>query len=120
MTKNNSMPLLMGTAMLFLAIAFTHNINLIGAILGYWIGFLYTQWLYRDTLRSVDLEVVAAVQRMRRSFFARLGFITLVVTAVGRYQTTWLFTLAIGLALGLLVSIFVGVKRFVNAERGEL
>lgn len=108
----------MGTAMLFFAIAFTHNINLMGAILGYWIGFLNTQWLYKDTLRSVDLEVVAAIQRMRRSFFARLGFITLVVTAVGRFQTTWLFTFAIGLALGLLVALFVGVKEFVHSGKG--
>ena len=118
MKKNNWIPLLIGTSAIFLGIALTGESNLLGAGLGYWIGFVYTKWLHRDTLRSVDNDVFVAIKRMRRSFFARLGMITLVVAAVGRYQTDWLFTLAIGIALGLVVSLFVGVKQITNSGKG--
>lgn len=117
MKKNNSIPLLIGTSILLLGIAFTGKTNLLGALLGYWLGFLYTQWLHRDTLRSVDDDVFSAIKRMRRSFFARLGMITLVVAAVGRYRADWLFTLAIGIALGFLVSLFAGVKQFTSSGK---
>lgn len=117
MTKNNLIPLLLGTSMLLLAISFTGKTTLLGALLGYWIGFAYTQWLHRDTLRSVDDDVFTALKRMRRSLFARLGMITLVVAAVGRFRTDWLFTLAIGIALGFVVSLFVGVKEFTTSRK---
>lgn len=118
MTKTNGISLLVGTSAIFIAIALTGESNLLGAVLGYWIGFLYTNWLHRDTLRSVDNDVFTAIKRMRRSFFARLGMITFVVAAVGRYQSNWLFTLALGIALGLVVSLFVGVKQIANSGKG--
>jgi hypothetical protein len=118
MTKSNWIALLIGTSALFLGIAWTGKSHLFGALLGYWSGFTYTVWLHRDTLRSVDSEVFTAIKRMRRSFFARLGMITLVVAAVGRLQKDWLFTLAIGIALGLGVSLFLGVKQIANGGKG--
>lgn len=118
MTKNNWIPLLAGTSALFLGVAFTGESALFGAILGYWIGFAYARWLHRDTLRSVDCDVNTAIKRMRRSFFTRLGMVTLAVAAVGRYQTDWLLTLAIGIALGLVVSLVVGVKQIVESGKG--
>lgn len=120
MRKSKSILLLLGTSGLFFALVLTHKNSLLGALLGYWTGFLYSQWLYKDTQGSAELDVPAAIRRLRRSFFARLGFVTLVVAVVGRYQKSWLFNLAIGLALGLLVSLFVGIKEFLRAERGEL
>jgi membrane protein YqaA with SNARE-associated domain len=117
MTKSSYIPLLTGTSVILIGIALTGKNNLAGALIGYWIGFVYTQWLHRDTLRCVDGDVVTAIKRMRRSFFARLGMVTLVVAVVGRFQTDWLFTLALGIALGFVVSLVVGVKQF--AERGE-
>lgn len=117
MTKNNLVFLLLGTSMLLLVISFTGRTHLLGALLGYWVGFAYIQWLYRDTTRSVDDDVFTAIKRMRRSFFARLGMITLVVAAVGRFRTDWLFNLAIGIALGFVVFLFVGVKQFTSSGK---
>lgn len=111
MTKSNFITLLLGTSALLLGVAYTGKANLLGALLGYWLGFAYTEWLHRDTLRSVDEEVFVAIKRMRRSFFARLGMITLVVVAVWRFRADWLFTLALGIALGLVVSLFLGLKQ---------
>lgn len=114
MKKSNFIPLLLGTSVLLLGVALTGKTDLLGALLGYWLGFVYTQWLHRDTLRSVDEDVFSAIQRMRRSFFARLGMVTLAVVAVGRYRTDWLFTFAIGIALGLVVFLFLGLKQIAN------
>ncbi|AHF08275.1 hypothetical protein [Desulfitobacterium metallireducens] len=120
MTKSKLVYLLLGTSGLFLAMGMTHNEGLLGAIVGYWTSFLYTQWLYKNTQRNVELEISMAIRQMRRSFFARLGFVTLVVAAVGRYQKEWLFSLALGFALGLVVSLIVGIIEYMKAERGEL
>ena len=109
---------MLGTSILLIAVAFTAKDDLLGALLGYWIGFMYTQWLYRDTLRSVDDEVAYAIKRMRRSFFARLGMVTLVVTAVARFQTGWLLYLALGIALGLIVSMILYVNQIVRGGKG--
>lgn len=117
MTKSKRIFLLLGTSGLFLAMGLTHNNSFLGAILGYWTGFSYTQLLYKNTQSSIKFEISSAIRRMRRSFFARLGFVTLVVAAVGRYQEGWLFSLAMGLALGLVVSLILGIKEIV--ERGE-
>jgi len=118
MTKNNLILLLVGISFILMGVAVTGNSNLLGALLGYVLGFLLTFWLHRDTLRSVDDEVVIAIRRMRRSFFSRLGMITLVVVAVGRFQATWLFPLALGIALGLVVSLLVSIKQISNSGKG--
>lgn len=73
MTKNNLILLLVGTSFILMGVAVTGNSNLLGALPGYVLGFLLTFWLHRDTLRSVDDELVIAIRRMRRSFFASFG-----------------------------------------------
>jgi membrane protein YqaA with SNARE-associated domain len=118
MTKNNYILLLVGTSFILLGVAVTGNSNLLGALLGYGLGYLLTLWLHRDTLRSVDDEVVIAVKRMRRSFFARLGTVTLVVAAVGRFQEAWLLPLALGLALGLILSLVSSMKHILKNGKG--
>lgn len=120
MTKSKFVFLLLGTSGLFLAMGLTHTNRLLGTIVGYWTGFLYTQWLHKNTQRSVELEVSMAIRRMRRSFFARLGFVTLVVAVVGRYRQSWLLNLALGFALGLVISMIIEIKEFLKVERGEL
>ncbi|WP_425805973.1 hypothetical protein ACHOLT_04165 [Desulfitobacterium sp. Sab5] len=120
MTRNKTVFLLLGTSVLFFAVVLTRNNSLIGAVLGYWIGFLYTQWLHRDAQSSIKLDTSEAVRRLRRSFVKRLGFVTLTVVIVGRFFKGWLFSLALGIALGLLVSLILGVIEFIKKERGEL
>lgn len=95
-----------GTALWFLVVALTGSWSFLGGLIGYWWGFLNSAWLYRDSARSVDLDLLAALRNMRRSFFARLGMLTLVVIIVSRRQDDWLASLAVGFAAGLLVSLF--------------
>ena len=118
MKKNNLILLLIGMSLILMGIAVTGNVNLLGALLGYGFGFTYTLWLHRDTLRSVDDELVIAIKRMRRSFFARLGMVTLVVVAVARFQTAWLLPLALGIALGLVVSLVSSMKHISSSGKG--
>jgi len=78
---------------------------LLGGVLGYGLGFANALWLYRDTVSSMELDMLAALKKMRRSFFARLGSVLLTVALVGRFRSEWLLFLAIGIALGLIMSL---------------
>lgn len=117
--RSNSVALWTGTAVIFLAIAVTGREQLLGAVAGYWLGFLNSAWLYRDTRRSVDLDMRRAIARMRRSFFARLGVVTLAVVATARFRRGWLPELALGIAVGLLVSLVSYLRRHISMERGD-
>lgn len=118
MMKNNTIVFFVGVALLLTGVAVTGNDVLLGALIGYLTGFAYTQWFYRDTLQSTELDMRSAVIRMRRSFFARMGFVTLVVVTIARFKTSWLFPLAAGLAAGVILS-FVVIVLQVSVERGD-
>jgi len=117
--RSNSVALWTGTALILAAMAITGREQLLGAVVGYWLGFLNSAWLYHDTRRSVDLEMRRAIARMRRSFFARLGVITLAVVATARMRSGWLPELALGIAVGLLVSLVSYLRRHILMERGD-
>lgn len=117
--RSNTIAFWAGTATLFFGIAVSGREQLLGAVAGYWLGFFNSAWLYRDTRRSVDLEMRQAVARMRRSFFARLGVVTSVVVGIARFQNGWLPDLAVGLAAGLVISLISYVRRHILAERGD-
>lgn len=108
-----------GTACILLGLAVTGYQNLLGGLIGYWTGFGYTIWVYRDTLISSELDIRSAISRMRRSFFSRLGVVTLIVAAVGRFQRSWLLSLAFGIAVGLIVSFITVAIQRIHGERGE-
>lgn len=118
MEKSNFVLLLTGTSVLLILVAFTGRADALGAIIGYWIGFVYTQWLHKDALRSAEDDITTALSRMRRSLFTRLGMITLVVALVGRFSTDWLIPLAMGIALGLIVSLFVSIRKIAHSGKG--
>lgn len=107
-----------GTSVLLVTIALTKHWAWMGTLIGYWTGFLNSAWLYRDTQRSVGLDVAAAIRRMRRSFFVRLGIITFVVVGIARYQKSWLPGLAVGIAVGVLVSLFSMVWHYSKSGKG--
>ena len=92
--------------------------NFLGSLIGYWVGFAYTVWVYRDTQSSSELDIRAALSRMRRSFFSRLGMVTLVVVVVARFREGWLLSLALGIAVGVIVSFITVAIHRIHGERG--
>jgi hypothetical protein len=108
-----------GTACILLGFAVTGYQQLLGSLIGYWTGFGYTFWVYRETLISSELDIRSAISRMRRSFFSRLGVVTLIVAAVGRFQRSWLLALAFGIAVGLIISFITVAIQRIHGERGE-
>lgn len=98
-----------GSALVLTWVAVSNSFALLGALLGYSIGFFLTRWLHHDTLISSELDAITAIKRMRRGFFARLGAVTLAVAAAARFQPRWLPGLAAGIAAGVLVSISVSI-----------
>jgi|SRR5680860_203855 len=119
MIKSSLVALWSGTACILLGIALTGHQPYFGSLVGYWVGFIYTQWIHRETQRSSELDVREALIRMRRSLFARLGMVTLVVVIVARFQESWLFSLAIGIATGVILSFIIVVINEIKAERSD-
>lgn len=106
------------TCLLLLGITTTGHRTWFGILLGYWMGYYNSEWLYRDILISTELDVYSAIRRMRRSFFVRLGIITFVVVGVARLQRAWLPNLAIGIAVGILISLIFMVRRHILSRKG--
>ncbi|CAA7599733.1 ATP synthase I chain [Acididesulfobacillus acetoxydans] len=109
--KSNSVALWVGVSGLFFAIALSDRWDLLGAVVGYLLGFLNSAWLYRDTQRIVEMDLRGALTRMRRSLFARLALVTAVVVGVARLEKSWLPDLALGIAAGLLISLVSYMRR---------
>lgn len=118
-TKLSVMVLWSGTACIFFLIVLLNQYALLGTALGYWSGFLNTEWLRKDVTRSIDLDVLKAQNQMRRGFLARLGLITLAVTLVARFKFAWLSYFMVGLALGIFISIVLAIISQLRVERGD-
>ena len=119
MIKSSSIALFSGTACILLGIALTGHQAFLGGLVGYWVGFGYTVWIYHETKRSSELDIHSALIRMRRSLMARLGMVTLVVVIVARFQSNWLFYLALGIATGVIVSFITVAIHKLHGERGD-
>jgi len=119
MIRSSFIALWVGTACILLGIALTGQRTFLGSLVGYLVGFAYTEWIRRETLRSSELDVNSALKRMRRNLVSRLGMVTLVVVAVARFQTSWLLSLAIGIAIGVIVSFITVAIHNIHGERGD-
>jgi len=119
MMRSSFVALLSGTACILLGIALTGRQVLLGSLLGYWVGFGYTMWIYREAMLSSELDIRSAIKRMRRSLVARLGMVTLVIVAVARFQASWLLYLALGIVTGVIISFIIVAIQKNYGERGD-
>ena len=104
MIKSNLMALWIGTACILIGIVVTGNQAFLGCLIGYWMGFANDVWLHHEVKRSCELELRAAVKRMRRSFITRMSMVAIVFAVVARLQASWLICLAVGIAAGVVIS----------------
>lgn len=96
-----------GTVCVLLAITLTGNRSWLGALIGYWLGFFNSEFLYRDTDHSVQGNLPEALKRMRRSFLVRLSILSLIVVGIALVQRAWLPSLVVGIAVGIPVSLIL-------------
>jgi len=119
MIKSSMIALWSGTACILLGIAISGQQSYLGSLVGYWVGFSYILWIHRETQRSAEVKIDSALRRMRRSLMGRLGMVTLVVVAIARFQASWLFSLAMGIATGMIVSFIILAINTIHGERGD-
>lgn len=119
MVKNNFIAFWSGTACILLGIAISGQQSYFGSLIGYWVGFGYVIWIQVVSKLSSGLDIHAAIKRMRRSLLERLGVVTLVVAVVARFQPSWLFSLAIGIVAGVILSFIIVATSMNNGERGD-
>lgn len=120
MKRSSFVVLMLGTAgILIFGAGLMGNQDFYGVLIGYWMGFGYTVWIHWESVRSSELETKLALRRMRRGFLGRLGMVTLVVVAVARFQADWLFHLALGIAIGVILSIITVAIHMFRGEGGD-
>lgn len=119
MIRSSFIALFGGTALILLVIAVTGWQSIMGSLVGYWVGFAYTLWFHYETQRSSELDIHTALKRMRLNMMSRLGMVTMVVVAVARFQGNWLFSLAIGIVTGVIISFIIVAIRVYYGERGD-
>jgi hypothetical protein len=107
-----------GIVCILLAITITGNKTWFGALLGYGLSFINSEFLYRDTDRSVQLNIAEALKRMRRGFFLRLSALSLVVVGIAHFQRAWLPSLVAGIAVGIPVSLIFILRRHILNGKG--
>ncbi|AFQ46367.1 hypothetical protein [Desulfosporosinus meridiei] len=119
MIRSSFIALLSGTACILFSIALTGKQALFGSLLGYWAGFGYTLWFYKEVLLSSEMDIQSAIKRMRRNLIARLGMITLIIVFIARFQAGWLFSLALGIVTGVIISFIIVAMQKNYGERGD-
>jgi membrane protein YqaA with SNARE-associated domain len=107
-----------GTVCVLLAITLTGNRTWFGALLGYWLGSLNSEFLYRDIGRSVQGNLPEALKRMRLSFLVRLSLLSLIVVGIALFQRAWLPSLVVGIAVGIPVSLIFIMRRHSLNRKG--
>ena len=90
-----------------------------GALIGYWMGFGFTVWVYKETMQIADLEMAPVLRRMRRGWLGRLGAVTLAVVVIARFQADWLMYFAFGIAVGVILSIITAAIHTYRREGGD-
>lgn len=105
-------------SVIFLGIFFTGNYSLIGLLIGFGTGLFNIQWLFRDADKAINEELKEALKIYHKSLFSRLGMVTLVVAAIGRFRPDWLIFLVLGIAGGIIIPLLLIIRQKIKRERG--
>ncbi|HHV64462.1 MAG TPA: ATP synthase subunit I [Peptococcaceae bacterium] len=103
---------------IFLGIALTANYVWYGFLIGFSAGLFNILWLFRDASKAIHQDLPMALRIYYKSLFSRLGMITLVVATIGRFQPEWLFSLALGIAGGVIIPLIIAISNQLRSGRG--
>lgn len=98
-------------------ILFTNYYPLLGFLIGFQIGLINIQWLFKDLRKVIDKDINSALRTYVLSLFSRLGLVTMIVVIIERYQHDWIFLLAVGIAVGVLIPLMLAIKQ-IKSGRG--
>jgi dipeptide/tripeptide permease len=118
MVRSNLIALWAGTACILLGIVVTGHLAFFGCLIGYWLGFANDLWLYHEAKRSSELDRRSAVKRMRGNYITRMSIITIFFAVVARFQASWLIYLAVGIAVGVIISFVLMAIHQISCRRG--
>ncbi|NLO96720.1 MAG: ATP synthase subunit I [Peptococcaceae bacterium] len=90
----------------------------LGLLVGYLVGIINIQWLFRDIKQVAGKDINLALRRYYISFYSRLGMITLVVVMVARFWSERLYCLVFGIIVGVFIPLIVIICQYLKHERG--
>ncbi len=92
---------------------------LVGLLIGYYTGIINVKWLLRDARKAMDKDKKAALKTYYKSLVFRLVIITLVFAVVAKFQPEWLYYVAIGMMIGIVIPIIVARHQLRKMKGGE-
>jgi len=93
------------------AVLVTGQDGIWGAIVGFVVGLVLFQWLFRDLAGAMEDDLSRVLARYVRSLVIRWSCVALVVLIVMRMFARGLIYLVIGLALGVMAAILMEVLK---------
>lgn len=102
---------------ILMGIFVTKNYSLIGLLIGFQTGIINVKWLFRDARKAMDKDQRAALKTYYKSLMFRLILITLVFAIVAKLQPEWLYYVAIGMTVGIVIPIIIVRHQLRKNER---
>ncbi len=106
------------TSVILIGISFTNNYAFWGILIGFFTGLVNIQWLFRDSQKAIEKDLYDALKIYYKSLFSRLGMVTLVVATLGRFRPEWLFYLALGITVGVIIPLILAIRQQLIRGRG--
>ncbi len=100
-------------------IFWTENYDLIGLLIGFQTGIINVEWSFKDARKAMGRDQRAAVKTYYKSLFFRLVMITSVFAVVAKFQPKWLFYIAIGMIVGIVIPIIFLRQQLRYRKGGE-
>lgn len=97
----------------------TEYFPLIGLLIGYYTGIINVKWLLRDARKAVDKDQKAALKTYYKSLLFRLVLIIVVFAIVAKFQPQWLYCVAVGMVIGIVIPIAVARQQLRKTKGGE-
>jgi hypothetical protein len=106
-------------ALTLVLISLSGDTNFGGFFAGYTAGIGNHLLWARDARRVGEMSLERAVIEYIKGLFTRLALITIVVAFVWRVAPGWVFALAGGIALGVVIPLVLVVRRELTKKGGE-
>ena len=119
MNRKTWIGLVVGTGVLIGLLAWlTGEQRLWGGWIGFTAGLVNSHWLFKDMRKTADGDMARALRGYRRSFIIRWGLFALFIFFIARVRPDWLFSMAVGIAGGIIISLIMTILSLKFFEKG--
>ncbi|MDR3288797.1 MAG: hypothetical protein LBT22_05155 [Peptococcaceae bacterium] len=103
-----------GTSVALIVTAVSNCMPLLGAVAGLWLGYMNIERLYKEVRSISGLDLRAALKKMQRKFFIRLGIVTLIAVMIAKWQPDMFLGLIVVFIISLMVFLLMKAQQAIR------